>query len=133
MTRTYTPQLEWLNLEWHRATNHAGSVCIQRCRSCRRWRHTPRRFCPACFSSAADFEPVCGDGEVVSFAVSHRSLDPGWNERTPFATLVVELDEGPKLVTATAVQPADVHIGLRVRLRTEPVTEDFALIWSEPN
>lgn len=130
--RTYTPRPEWLNLEWHRATNRAGLVCIQRCGSCGRWRHTPRRFCPDCYSSVSDFEPVSGEGEVVSFAVSHRSLDPGWNERVPFATLVVELDEGPKLVAATTLQPADVRIGLRVRLSAESASEDFALVWAEP-
>lgn len=132
MSGTYTPRPEWLNLDWHHATNLAGQVCVQRCDDCGRWRHPPRRFCPQCFSRAASFQPVSGAGIVVSFAVSHRSLDPGWAARAPFPTLVVGLDEGPRLVAATSLAPEDVRIGLRVRLVAETVTEDFALVWVEP-
>lgn len=132
MTGTYTPRPEWLNLEWHRATNLAGQVCVQRCDACGRWRHPPRRFCPQCYSPAAGFTPVRGDGVVVSFAVSHRSLDPGWAERAPFPTLVVELAEGPRLVAATKLAPGEVRIGLPVCLAPEPVNDDFALVWAEP-
>lgn len=132
MTATYTPQPEWLNLEWHRATYRAGQLCLQRCGSCGRWQHPARRFCADCYSAEVSFEPVSGHGVVVSFAISHRSMDPGWASRVPFATLVVEVDEGPRVIAATKLDPVDVRIGLRVRLSAEPASENFALVWAAP-
>lgn len=128
---TYVPKLEWLNLDWHRASIAAGTLCVQRCAGCGRWRQPPRRFCSACGSDDARFEPASGRGRVLSFAVSHRSLDPGWAASLPFVTLVVELEEGPRIVAATELAPAEVVIGLPVHLRIEPRGEEFALVWAE--
>lgn len=133
MTGTYTPKPEWLALEWHRASICAGALCIQRCGACGRWRHPPRRYCPGCQSPQARFEPVAGTGAVVSFTVSHRSLDPGWQQRAPYATVVVELDEGPRVLAATDLEPTEVGIGQRVRVRVEARSEDFALVWADDN
>lgn len=130
-TSSYVPEPEWLNLEWHHASIKVGALCVQRCAACGRWRQPPRRFCAACTSDDARFEPVAGRGHVVSFAVSHRSLDPGWADATPFATLVVELEEGPRIVAATSVDPADIAIGVEVQLRIEPRGSDFALVWAD--
>lgn len=128
---TYVPKPEWLNLEWHHATLAAGSLCIQRCTACGRWRHPPRRFCPACSSASADFAVVSGTGVVISYAISHRSLDPAWQERAPFPTLVVELQEGPRVLAATDLAPAAVSLGLPVVLTIEPLSGDFAMVHAQ--
>jgi len=128
---TYVPQPEWLILDWHRASIAAGSLCVQRCAACGCWRQPPRRFCAACGSDDARFDPVAGRGRVLSFVVSHRSLDPVWAESAPFATLVVELEEGPRVVAATALTPDEVAIGLPVQVRLEPRGDDFALVWAD--
>jgi hypothetical protein len=51
--------------------------------------------------------------------VSHRSLDPEWNALAPFVTLVVELDEGPRLLATLLADDADVAIAQRVALGVE--------------
>jgi len=132
VTGTFVPKPEWLVLEWHHACLAADALTIQRCDGCGRWRHPPRRFCAACHSPASSFEPVAGTGVVVSLAVSHRSMDPGWQADAPFATLVVELDEGPRLLAATRSAPGSVGVGTRVRCTIERRSDDFALVWAEP-
>ena len=132
MTGTYIPKPEWLVLDWHHACVAAGALTIQRCRNCGTWRHPPRRYCAACHSAEASFEPVAGVGVVRSLAVSHRSLDPGWHAAVPFATLVVELEEGPRVLAATRAAPTDVPIGTRVRCTVAPRSEDFVLCWADP-
>ena len=132
MSGTYVPNPEWLALEWHHACLSAGALAIQRCSACGRWRHQPRRFCPACASREASFEPVAGTGVVCSLAVSHRSMDPGWQAKAPYATLVVELTEGPRVLAATHAAPAEVGIGTAVRCALERRTDDFAMLWAEP-
>src|SRR3546814_19511327 len=71
----------------------------------------PRRFCARCQSPESRFEPGPGTGVVRSLAVSHRSMDPGWQAQVPFATLVVELDEGPRVLAATRADPEEVPNG----------------------
>jgi uncharacterized OB-fold protein len=130
-TGSYVPRPEWLNLDWHVASLAAGTLCVQRCTSCGRWRQPPRRFCARCASDEARFEPVSGIGRVLSFAVSHRSLDPAWAESVPFATLVVELEEGPRVVAATTLIPGQITIGLPVQVRIEARSDAFALVWAD--
>ena len=130
MTGAFVPTPEWLTLEWHHASLAAGALCIQRCGSCGRWRHPPRRRCPACFADTATFEPVTGCGIVHSYAVSHRSLDPEWQALAPFATLVVELDEGPRVLAATGLDASDVRLGMRVVLDVIRCNEDVAQVWA---
>lgn len=132
MSGTYVPKPEWLVLDWHRACIEAGALTLQRCDACGTWRNPPRRFCAECASPASSFELVAGTGTVRSLAVSHRSLDPGWNAEVPFATLVVELEEGPRVLAATKTAPGDVAIGTPVRCSVERRSEDFALVWAQP-
>ena len=131
--KTYTPRPDWLVLDWHHACITAGTLTIQRCADCNTWRHTPRRFCRNCQSDAFCFEPVSCAGRVLSFAQSHRSQDPGWQAQAPYSTLVVELDEGPRVIAATAIPVGDVSIDQRVRVGIEPRSEDFVLVWAEPD
>lgn len=133
MIGSYVPRPEWLMLEWHHACLEVETLCIQRCDSCATWRHPPRRFCAVCQSRKSAFVPVSGAGTVRSFAVSHRSMDPGWNETTPYATLVVALDEQVSLLAATAATPSDLALGLPVQCSIERRSEDFALVWAEPS
>lgn len=132
MTGTYVPHSEWLVADWHHACVAADALTIQRCLGCGRWRHPPRRFCPQCASPQASFLPVHGTGTVHSLAVSHRSMDPGWQAQVPYATLVVELGEGPRVLAATHASPAEVPIGTAVACTIERRTDDFALLWADP-
>ena len=73
---------------------------------------------------------MLGTGVVHTYAVSHRSLDPEWQSLAPFATLVVELDEGPRVVAATDLDLAAVAIGLPVALDVLPRNADVAQLWT---
>ena len=130
--KTYVPKPEWLLLEWHRACIEAAALCIQQCDACGRWRHPPRRCCPDCFSDSFEFRPVTSAGSVRSLSVSHRSLDPGWNERAPYVVLPVELEEGPSVLAATDLEPTSVEIGQAVDLSIDPRGSDFVLVWAHP-
>lgn len=128
---TYVPHPEWIVLEWHHACIEAGALCILRCTECSAWRHPPRRFCPQCFSDGAEFQPVSGRGRIITVSVSHRSRDPGWQERAPYATLVIELEEGQRVIAATKSEPDDIVLGAPVHVTIEPRADDFVLVWAE--
>jgi uncharacterized OB-fold protein len=101
-----------------------GRLRIQRCRDCMQWQHPPNPVCYHCLSREVDFRPVSGSGTVYSFTVNHQPWLPHLTE--PYAVVVVELDEQPRLrllsrLVGTPVD--DVAIGLRVRVVFEPLGE----------
>jgi uncharacterized OB-fold protein len=61
------------------------------------------------------------------------SVEPAWQPLVPFVTLVVELQEGPRIVaTARNLDVTSVKIGMPVRVITEAKGTDFAIFWAEP-
>ena len=49
--------------------------------------------------TAADYDNAKGVGRVYTFAVYHTAYHPGFDADLPYTTAVVELDEGPHLLT----------------------------------
>src|SRR5438093_13360111 len=97
--RKYIPQPEGLNLEYHRMSA-GGTLHLQQCDDCGAFRHPPRYYCPRCSSAQWSWTPSPGHGRVYSWVVTHFTVDRGWVEDVPYATVAVELDEGPRLVCA---------------------------------
>jgi uncharacterized OB-fold protein len=74
-------------------------VEFQRCRACGRAWLPAREACPECLSPAWDREVSSGSGRLVSWVVYHTAFDPSVADRLPYNVAVVELDEGPRLIT----------------------------------
>ena len=127
------PKPDELDHDFYQAVVKAGAMCLQRCTDCGGFTHPPRYYCPACSSGAFTFAPVSGRGKVYSWTVSHMSVEPAWQPHLPFLTLVVELDEGPRIVaSARNLAVPDVRLGMPVRVVTERKSDDFAIFWAEP-
>jgi uncharacterized OB-fold protein len=126
------PRPAELDLEFFQAAAASGTLHAQRCAQCSDFHHPPRLYCPNCFSGDYTFQPVSGRGTVYSHTLSHYTTEKAWKEAVPYATIVVELEEGPRLVgSARDIDPGEIEIGLPVRVVTETVTDDFAYIWVE--
>jgi uncharacterized OB-fold protein/acyl dehydratase len=96
----------------------AGELRIERCMVCGKLRHPPRPMCPYCRSSDHDYVVSTGLGEVYSFVVHHRPEVPGRDH--PFAVVLVELEEGTRIVGNTVdTAPDDVYVGMPVQLTFE--------------
>jgi uncharacterized OB-fold protein len=114
----------------HAAT---GALHLQRCSDCGRYQHPPRYLCAACRSEGLEWVPVSGRGRVFSWTVTHRPIDPAWTDGPPFATLVVELAEGVRVVGALRGLPTEkLRLDLPVVAELEPVSEAFAFIHFRP-
>jgi len=69
---------------------------------------------------------------VYSYSISHFSVEPAWKPLLPYAVIVAELAEGPRVIAlARGMAPGDVHIGMPVRITTERRSDEFALFWAE--
>ncbi|CAM5462864.1 Zn-ribbon domain-containing OB-fold protein [Streptomyces purpurascens] len=76
-----------------------GRLLIRRCRACGRAHHYPREFCPRCWSEDVVWEPASGRATLYTWSVVHRNDLPPFAERTPYVAAVVDLAEGPRMMT----------------------------------
>jgi uncharacterized OB-fold protein len=73
-------------------------VTLTRTLDCARWFFYPRPFCPTCHGSAVRWRPVSGRATLASWVVVHR-VPPGVTRAVPYVIALVELAEGPRLMT----------------------------------
>jgi len=103
-----------------------GRLVAQRCQGCARLQHPPRPMCPVCHSLEFDVAELSGTGTVYSYAVLHHPRSPQFTY--PLLTALVELDEGVRLLTnLVAVEPADVRIGMPVRVMFVPTDHEMSI------
>jgi uncharacterized OB-fold protein len=101
---------------------------FQRCSQCKTWRHMPRECCPACGSFDWTWERASGTGRVASWTVIHRALHPGFRDDVPYAVVIVELDEGVRMVTHVVdLPPADLELDMPVEVVFDDVTPEVTL------
>jgi uncharacterized OB-fold protein len=82
---------------WDGCRSH--QLMLQRCAGCDSWRFPPRPRCPSCLSSAFTWEAASGDGVIASYTICHPPVLPAFADRVPYDVIVVELAEGPFLVS----------------------------------
>jgi uncharacterized protein len=110
-----------------------GELLLQHCADCERWIFYPRALCPHCWSERIDWRPASGLGTVRSFTIVHKPGHPAWGVAAPYPIAALDLAEGPRMLTALlGIDPADVRVGLPVRVRFEPVG-DWTLPFFEPD
>lgn len=81
----------------------------------------PRGVVPGTIDDAFDWVEVSGRGTLVSYIINYRPV-PGFENEPPVIALV-ELDEGPRLMTNivdVAPDPAQLPIGARVTVAFRP-------------
>jgi uncharacterized OB-fold protein len=55
-------------------------------------------MCPKCWSDQVAWETVSGRGTLYSYVINHRPA-PGFEADAPYAIAVVQLEEGPRLMS----------------------------------
>ena len=74
----------------------AGELRLQTCEGCAHVYFPPRPFCPACGSRRVSVIAASGRATLHSYIIHHRDV-PGF--KAPYAIAVVELEEGPRMMT----------------------------------
>lgn len=109
---------------------------IQKCQDCNQFYFFPRPFCPheGCRSSNVEWETVSGKGKLHTYVISHRGFGP-WAEDTPYVIAVVELDEGPRMMTNLVdvePDPANLPADLPLEIVYDDVTDEVTLAKFRP-
>ena len=110
-----------------------GRLVVQRCEACGQAWHPPLPRCPHCHSAGVGWWQVAGTGTVYTYTVVTHPTHVALAGTVPYVVAIVELDEGPRVVTGiTGCAPADVRVGMPVRVRFEAVTDEVTLPYFEP-
>lgn len=98
---------------WDAARRH--ELVLQRCGPCQRHVFHPRATCPYCGSDQLAWKPVSGRGEVHTYTVARRATHPAFADDVPYIIAIVELAEGPRLITnIVGCEPEAVRIAMPV-------------------
>lgn len=101
---------------------------FQRCAACGSWRHLPRLRCARCGSGEFSWERSSGRGRVYSWTITHQAPLRAFAARAPYAVLVVELDEGVRMVAGLVeATPEVLRLDLPVEVVFERITAEAAL------
>ena len=106
--------------------NH--TLMIQRCDACARAYFYPRPFCPDCFSFDTEWFQASGRGTLYSFVINYRP-PPGFGAE-PYVIAVVELEEGPRMMTnlvGVEPDPDEISCDMPVEIVYDDVTDEITL------
>ena len=122
------PNAAGLNAQFYERAARDG-LHLQRCTACDAWRHPPRFACASCGSTEWRWERASDRGQVFSWTVTHRAVDPALAAAVPYAVVVVELDEGVRLVGNIAGDEGEVlALGTPVVVDLDRRSDTVALI-----
>jgi uncharacterized OB-fold protein len=75
-----------------------GRLMIMHCNSCSRDYFYPRPYCPDCFSKDTTWRQASGKATLHTYIINHRPA-PGFENEAPYVIAVVQLEEGPRMMT----------------------------------
>ena len=104
----------------------AEAMEIQRCADCGTYAYYPVYICPECASRALEWTRVSGNGTVYTYTVAERSIFE--DVEGPSVVALVELEEGAMMTSnIKTADPYGVHVGMKLKLVYEPVSDDITL------
>jgi uncharacterized OB-fold protein len=104
-----------------------GRLLVMRCNACGELHHYPRPFCPTCWSEDVEWHEVSGRGTVYTYSIVFRNDLAPFDSWGAYVPAIVELDEGPRLMTNIVDCEHDaLAVGLPVEVVFRPLTDDWA-------
>lgn len=96
-------------------------LVLQKCTDCGKFRFWPIEMCPFCNSFNFEWTKCSGKGKVNSYTIQHATMPYPW------PVLLVELEEGPRLITHGLMSPEEVQIGMPVEVAYEKLSDEMTL------
>jgi uncharacterized OB-fold protein len=101
-----------------------GHLLLRRCAACDRAHHYPREFCPHCWSEAVTWEQATGRATLYTWSTVHRNDLPPFGARVPYVAAVVDLEEGPRMMTeVVGCEEGALRVGMGLEVGFRAVGE----------
>ena len=109
-----------------------GKLILQKCNDCSDNYFPPRPFCPKCGSRSVQEFQASGKGSLYSYVINYLP-SPGFTP--PFAIAVVELEEGPRLmsnIVECEQTPESLELDMPLEVTFEKLNDDITLPQFKP-
>ncbi len=101
---------------------------LPRCEACGEFRFPPRLRCPRCGETRTEWVAASGHGTVYSYVVVHQRLHPAFDPHLPYAVVLVQLEEGPRMLAMVIESdPAEVRVDAPVEVVFQSVDDEFVI------
>jgi uncharacterized OB-fold protein len=108
-------------------------IRLQRCTSCGQVQYYPRPGCRHCGATTLEWEAMSGEAEVYSYTVIHRAPFEAFEPDVPYVFAVVQLVEGPRLVSTIVTDDFDaLEVGMALSPVYDRVADDTVLLRFRP-
>lgn len=103
-------------------------LAVQVCTGCGDRHYPPGPVCPVCLCPDQEWRVVSGKGTLLSWATFHRAYWDGFADQVPYDVCLVQLDEGPLLVSnLVGASDRQVAVGDRLEVVFERATDAVTL------
>lgn len=104
------------------------AIALQQCVECDTFRYPPGACCPNCLSTDSRWQPLQGNGQVLSWTTFHKQYLPAYP--APTTVLAVKLEEGPILLASIdAAETADLAADRPVRITYRDHPDGYRIPW----
>ena len=116
-------------------TEHFGAGCkegkllLQRCKDTGKAYFPPRPFSPYTGSRDVEVFEASGKAKLFSYVINHR-LPKGFEDEAPYAIAVVELEEGPRMmtnITECEQTPEALELDMALEVVFEDISDEISL------
>ena len=98
----------------------AGELRVRHCPKCDYRFRFAHSWCINCYSQELSWQKVSGKGTVTNVTIVHQPPYPAFDDIAPYALVLVQLDEGVRMMSnVIGCPPDDVHIGMPVKVTFE--------------
>ncbi len=105
-----------------------GELLVKQCASCGRVHYYPRPFCPHCWSEDVSWVQASGEATLYTWSVVYQNDLPPFGDRVPYVAAVVDLKEGPRMMTNVVGCPVDeLEVGMPLEVEFEQIAEGTAV------
>lgn len=106
-----------------------GRLMLPWCEDCAMPHFHPRAICPHCGGARLAWRQASGRGRLHTYVINHKPAK-GFEDRAPYVIAVVELKEGPRLLTNIEIEdptPEKLRIDMELVVDFRRVTESVTL------
>jgi len=110
-----------------------GELRLQHCLICKHVQYPARKLCSGCFSDAVEWRTASGHGTIRSWSTVVSPGAPGFAAEVPFISVLVNLHEGPTMLSVLRDCSADeVDFDMPVEVIFEQRSEFIFIPYFKP-
>ncbi len=125
-----TPDTTGIGAQYWNALRE-GHLTYQCCKACSYAWLPARTECPTCLSPEWSWQPASGRAKLISWVIYHHAYHPWFAKKLPYNVSVVELAEGPRLISNVVATATPLRIDMPLQLVIEHEA-DMALARFKP-